>query len=461
MSKRTSVWALNHSFSVAALTQIIKGLIEKPLYVRIKIEKCTNYSFGQDANGKPVIWAEGKAGWYEINPSDRYLSHYNDTVEAIELFYFMADQHRKVPRKQRRFGFMIDPFLTEYQNHTGYRINDDDEAMETIHKHHRFLLKQMIEEREGIDWSQTHLWRHLSETYADELVEMRATLARLARLDQNDQFEAEEGSSEEVRHGSQDDSSDSHASDEEPQTLSEAATSSEAEDRAEPVDWTKPIWDMLNILRKSASFNMRHCGIDQAASELEQLPAFEGTHEDAVAALERSAEPLLRLMNEAKLRKKFNWSTRRIYDELEATLADEVAEEIMKTPGKPGKQRHRMKSVLRPSGAGKAHKRARGTVESHDEDEEMSDAPLSSSLAQRQAPPLPSRLRENTVDSSGSREDSPSRQLNGHFDPHALPELPPGPEAQEMLDLVAQEAKRVGRQHQTTHLQAFLGQWAI
>ena len=109
-----------------------------------------------------------------------------------------------------------------------------------------------------------------------------------------------------------------------------------------------------------------HFDIDEAASELEKLPTFEGSHEDAVAAFKRSAEELLRLMNEAKLRKKFNCSTRRIYDELEATLADEVAEETMKTPGKPGnraKTRHRLKSVLRSSGAGKAHKRARGIVE--------------------------------------------------------------------------------------------------
>lgn len=441
----------------------------------------TNYSFGQDDDGKPVIWAAGKAGWYEISPSDRYLSHYNVTVEAIDLFYFMVDQHQNIPRKRQRFGFMIDPFLTEYQKHTGYRIDDDDEAMETIHKHHKFLLKQMIEEREGIDWSQTYLWKHLAETYSDELDALKATLARASQAkplaehegegegqggddeEDGEDDDEEDGGSPEIPDGSDQGHKEttSGESDEESQEDSEAASSSDTEPEPAPVDWTKPIFDMLNVLRKSANFNMRHCGIDEAATELEKLPAFEGTHADAVAAFERSAEPLLRLMNEAKLRKKFNWSTRRIYDELEATLADEVAGEILKTPGKPGKQRHRMKSVLRPSGAGKAHKRARTAVDSHDEDEEMSDVPVSSPVTRRQGPPLPSRLREATADTTESREDSPSRQLNGHFDPFGLPELPPGPEAQEMLDLVAQESKRVGRQHQTSHLQAFLGQWVV
>lgn len=449
-------------------------MIDNPLYVRFKIENVTNYSFGQDDNGKPVIWAAGKAGWFEISPSDRYLSHYNDTVEAIDLFYFAVDQHHKVPRKRQQYGFMIDPFLTQYQKHTGYRIDDDDEAMETIHKHHRFLLKQMIEEREGIDWSQTHLWKHLAETYGDEVETLKASMAPPppAPVEEvedsqsdSDQSESESESAEEdtPAEQQQEDSEMSEDSDATSQPASEAASSSssESEVQPEPIDWTKHIWDMLNTLRRSINFNMRNCGIDEAATELEKLSAFDGTHEEAVAAMERSAEPLLRLMNEAKLRKKFNWSTRRIYDELEATLADEVADEVMKTPGKPGKQKHRMKSVLRPSGARKAHKRARGATDSLDDDEEMSDVPISSPVAKRHGPPLPSRLREVDNDSTGSREDSPSRQLNGSLGPDALPDLPPGPEAREMLDLVSQESKRVGRQHQTSHLQAFLGQWVV
>ena len=135
-------------------------------------------------------------------------------------------------------------------------------------------------------------------------------------------------------------------------------------------------------------------------------------------------------MNEAKLRKKFNWSTRAIYDELEATLADEVADDIMKTPAAKGARKpHRMKSVLRPSGAGKARKRTKGVGDSQDEDEEMIDQPISSLVAKRNPAPQPQlarRVRELTVESAYSREDSPSRQLNGYHDPHRLPSLPPG-----------------------------------
>ena len=430
-------------------------MIANPLHARIKIDNVTNYSFGQDDNGKPVVWAAGKAGWYEINPADRYLSHYNDTIEAIDMFYFMVDQQHALPRKKQRLGFMIDPFLTEYQKHTGFRIDDDDEAMETIHKHHKFLLKQMVEEREGIDWSHTYLWKHLAETYAEEVETLRTGVVQYE--DEMEILDEEEVTTEIVVQAEEEDASSSSV-----QTSSDSSKSSETSDTESQIeedtsDYTPMIWELLNILRKLSSFNIRDCGIEQLATELQKHPNFPGTHKQAVTAIERSAEPLLRLMNEAKLRKKFNWSTRNIYDELEATLADEVADDVMKTPtAKGGDKRHRMKSVLRPSGAGgKASKRIRGGPESDEDGEMVGEAPFSSPVAGRKhVAPLARHVREATTDSVVSREDSPSRQLNGHFED--LPELPPGPEAKEMLDLVAVEAKRVGRQHQTNNLQAFL-----
>jgi hypothetical protein len=425
-------------------------LIEEADNARIRIDNVTNYSFGQDDNGKPVVWAAGKAGWYEITPSDRYMTHYNDTIEAIDLFYFMVDQHQNLPPKRQRLGFMIDPFLTEYQKHTDYRIDDDDEAMETIHKHHKFLLKQMIEERESIDWSQTHLWKHLAEVYSDEVETLRAN-----NLGVESNVEAPGEDEQVVDDASEGASESSQDEDEAEDEEAESEPESEEAGEEEITDWTHAIWTLLNILRKSANFSMRHCGIDQLATEFQKHPDFTGNHDSAVVAIERSAEPLLRLMNEAKLRKKFNWSTRTIYGELEATLTNEIADQIAKTLVKKSDKRHRQKSVLRPSGAGKARKRARLVEDS--EEEQVGEPPTSSSPVARR---LPQRnKRETTVETYASLEDSPSRQLNGHID--SLPELPPAPEAQEMLELVAREAKAVGRQNQTSHLEAFLGQWVM
>lgn len=452
------------------LTSADAALIEKPVYSRIKIENVKNYAFGLDDKGTPQLWAAGKAGWYEIQPSGRYLQYYNDTVEAIDLFYFMVDQQQKLPKKRQRFGFMVDPFLTQYQKHTGYRINNDDDAMETIHKHHKFLLKQMIEEREGIDWSQTYLWKHLLETYAEEVDQLRLEQAELIPTEvdvqsaepssENENAESEEESEEEDDDEAEAEEEESDSGSTPGSDTKSASSSGSSKGDSEPdIDWTKTIWDLVNVLRKSPNVNMRQCGIEQVASELCKLPAFEPkTQKAAVKAIERSASKLIRLMDEAKLRKKFNWSTRVIYDELEAIFAGEVADEVIKTPAAKGNaKKHRTKSVLRPSGAGKAQKRTRGVPDSQDEDEDMPDVPITSPVANRKAlPPAHRRTRDPSVDTATSREDSPSRQLNGGYDPHALPELPPGPEAQEMLDLINQEAKRTGRQHQTTNLKDFL-----
>jgi hypothetical protein len=431
--------------------------------VRLRIDHVTNYSFGQDDDGKPVVWAAGHAGWYEITPSDRYLSHYSDTIEAIDLFYFLVDQHQKLPKPRQRLGFKIDPFLTAYQKHTDYRIDDNDEAMETIHKHHKFLMKQMSEEREEINWSQTYLWKHLVETYPEEVEVLRATVIapQNGATTSTDESSGEEiQSGEEEQAASSEEEAGSHEigseSDEEP-------AHAEAEDM---VDWTQMIWDLLNVLRKSPKFNMRNCGIDQLASELERQKNFSGSHTVALAAIERSAERLLQMMNEAKLRKKFNWSTRAIYEELETTFAGEVADEmsVIKTPANKPDKRHRQKSVLRPSGAGKARKRTR-PVEDSENEHEAGDAPALAPMNKHHRLPQRNRkARSATVDTAFSMEDSPSRQLNGHsltIDEDALPELPPAPEAQEMLELVVKEAKMVGRQHQTSHLEAFLGQWVL
>lgn len=424
------------------------ALLEDPAYKRVKIENVTNYSFGQNDDGKPVIWAAGKAGWYEITPADRYLTYYNDTAEAIDMFYFMVDQYQKLPPKRRRLGFLVDPFLRNYQKHTDYRIDDDDEAVEILHKHHKFLIKQMMEEREEIDWSQTHLWNFFVESYGDEIDALRA---RLTTQDDAEMEMEQEGSS-----GEDQSRSASPTKPVAPSEESDASGDSEEDD----VDWTKPLWSLLNTLRKTPSFDMKTAGIEDLARELEKYPSFSGSHRAAIAAIERSAEPLLRLMNEAKLRKKFNWSTRPLYAELEATLADEVAEEVRMPAPKASRKKHRLKSVLRPSGAGKANKRTSSlpaTQENDSDEAEVMRNGNADHLLTNRRQQLSNGQRRVSVETLDSQRDSPSRQLNGHFDPHALPELPPGPEAQEMLDLVRVEAKKHGRINQVSHLQALLG----
>ena len=397
------------------------------------------------------MWAAGRAGWYEISPSVRYQSYFDDIIEAIDLFYFIVDQHQKLPQRRRRRGFQIDPFLTEYQRHTNYRIDDNDEAMEALHKHHKFLLKQMYEEREGIDWSETHLWKHLAPTYLDEVQMLASTKLEDVESEEVDGEDEEDSSDEE-------EAETAARSDEEAESTSEEEENDEVEEQKEgspspsqdAKDWTQTIWEILAGLRISGNIALRHCTIDKLAEQLQEHPDFTGDHDAAMTSIESAAEPLLNLMNQAKLKKKFNWTTRPIYAELEATLAEKVAD--VKTPARAPDKRHRQKSVLRPSGHGsKANKRAREIEDSADDDEEFAIS----------SPGVRTPLHRRARAPSDSDDDAtPSRQLNSDID--ALPILPPPPETQEMLDLVKQEAKAVGRQKQVSHLEAFLGtNWAL
>jgi hypothetical protein len=374
-------------------------------------------------------------------------------IEAIDLFYFICDQHQKLPLRRQKRGFQIDPFLTEYQRHTDYRIDDNDEAMEALHKHHKFLLKQMYEEREGIDWSETHLWKHLAPTYPEEVEMLTNSKITEAELPEEEPQRDEESSDQEEEEDEEEEEEEVEEKDGASSSGDDEAVSEEEPSSPEQAgkDWTQTIWEILTRLRISGNISLRHCNIDKLAEQLQEHPEFPGDHEAAMTSIEKSAEPLLALMNQAKLKKKFNWTTRPIYAELEAILADEVAE--IKTPAQNPDKRHRQKSVLRPSGHGsKANKRAR---EVEDSDDDVEEVPISSPGART---PIHRRARAPSV--SDDDDATPSRQLNGDID--ALPILPPPPETQEMLDLVKQEAKAVGRQKQVSHLEAFLGSsWAM
>ena len=143
----------------------------------------------------------------------------------------------------------------------------------------------MIEEREGVDWSQTHLWKHLTETYAEEVEDLACNLGP-------------DGSQPAPNHRrpphlqlhppklkkSQKTSLKWMRKNQKPRQnqLAEASSDSESsDDEAVDEDWTRTIWELLNILRKSPTFNMRQCGIGQLADELHNSPSFPHNHKAA------------------------------------------------------------------------------------------------------------------------------------------------------------------------------------
>lgn len=63
----------------------------KAAAIEVEIRNVTRYSYGEMTDGAFVIWAQGKAGWFEIRPAASYKSIHEDMLQAVELLYFVTD----------------------------------------------------------------------------------------------------------------------------------------------------------------------------------------------------------------------------------------------------------------------------------------------------------------------------------------------------------------------------------
>jgi hypothetical protein len=87
---KSAVW--QHTDAIAVLNKPYKP-------VDIEIRNVTRFSYGEMTDGEFVIWAQGKAGWFEIRPAPQYKSIYADMVQAVQLLYFVTDIYNE-PRKR-------------------------------------------------------------------------------------------------------------------------------------------------------------------------------------------------------------------------------------------------------------------------------------------------------------------------------------------------------------------------
>jgi len=62
----------------------------------IQLSNVRRYAYGQFKEGGGVgIWAEGKAGWFLVEPAVEYKAIFAEMVEAIGMLYFLADNSKK------------------------------------------------------------------------------------------------------------------------------------------------------------------------------------------------------------------------------------------------------------------------------------------------------------------------------------------------------------------------------
>ena len=72
--------------------------------VPVEIRNCIRFSIGEsEGEGLPLVWAEGKAGWYELNPTPAYQHIYNKMCEANTIYYRMLDIYKRTgPKKVKK-----------------------------------------------------------------------------------------------------------------------------------------------------------------------------------------------------------------------------------------------------------------------------------------------------------------------------------------------------------------------
>ncbi|KAF2796047.1 hypothetical protein K505DRAFT_323629 [Melanomma pulvis-pyrius CBS 109.77] len=153
----------------------MKYLVQKPFKpIDIEIRGVTRYSYGQTTDGDMMIWALGKAGWFEIQPSRSYKVLYQDMVQAVEILYFVTDIYNE-PRK-RGGGPSAELIFQEYAEDPRFTCNTHEEAAEIFYKHRAFLIMCFLNRAQGLGWSNTPLYQFFRRRFSKEFEAAKARI---------------------------------------------------------------------------------------------------------------------------------------------------------------------------------------------------------------------------------------------------------------------------------------------
>ncbi|KKZ68782.1 hypothetical protein EMCG_00995 [[Emmonsia] crescens] len=333
---------------------------------RVLIDNVTHYAYGQHDDGEIGLWVAGSAGWFSIAPSRGYKPMFNEMVEAIDLLYFLADKHQNSRRRGKKWNPKIDYLFDEYTKHTNGACEDAEESAEVFYKHHEFLINQMVQGKENVDWASTPIYAHLRGLYLDvfELAEATA-----------------------------------HGTHEESESDEESEASLEAPDvgRAQ----ADTIFEVILDMKESGLLSKRRLNVTTVAETL--LKRYEMSSLNYALDLIRArAGFLIEMMNNAQTTT-FDWSQKAIYRQLKELESSESLQGISATPLHPrapredgssspsgeesedeipipkGRRQRVRKSLLRPKmssvsakGAGKRNRQAAiGNTDSEEEIEEL------------------------------------------------------------------------------------------
>ncbi|KAF3896576.1 DNMT1-RFD domain-containing protein [Trichophyton interdigitale] len=327
------------------------------LQKRVVIQNVTHYAYGQDGDGGVGIWAAGDAGWFSISPAKGYKPMFQEVVEAVDLLYFLVDQYQPKKRKgKNRKKLTWEFLLDEYTRHTHGACEDAEESLEVFNKHHEFLIRQMVQGKEDIDWPSTSVYSHLREEFPDLF---------------NDPHSEEDSKSDVIMENSP------------------------PGDNTEENSQANAIFEIILEMKDAGLLAQRKLHLKSVAEEL--LEKYEmSSLEDAINLVNSRAGSVIKLMDEAQGTASSDWHRRAIYRQLKEATELEDIPPVGATPlrrrqnvdasessseseadedevrVKKNRKRRNRKSILRPKTSEKAGKRNRDYA-SVDSEEEMED----------------------------------------------------------------------------------------
>ncbi|KAI1425861.1 hypothetical protein F5Y12DRAFT_322797 [Xylaria sp. FL1777] len=127
-----------------------RNMKAKTLWIQIESSEAFSVGAKDDGLSAPVVWASGKAGWFEIVPASCYQRICDEMFQAVRLHYSLLDQYEAAleklqkSRKKKRatmadVSIKIDELLFQYALRAGDGLTLP-EAYKLLNQHCIFLL---------------------------------------------------------------------------------------------------------------------------------------------------------------------------------------------------------------------------------------------------------------------------------------------------------------------------------
>ncbi|KAF2851538.1 hypothetical protein T440DRAFT_517520 [Plenodomus tracheiphilus IPT5] len=150
-------------------------LLKKPYKpTEIEIRNVSRFSYGEMNDGTPALWAEGGAGWFQIQPAPQYQPIYEGMICAVQILYFVTDIYKE-PRK-RGGGPSAHLVFQEYAEDPRYPCTDPVAAETVFDQHRVFLIMCFINRANGIGWSNTPLYQYFRRRHPRDFETCKARI---------------------------------------------------------------------------------------------------------------------------------------------------------------------------------------------------------------------------------------------------------------------------------------------